>query len=96
MKIISKKIIHVWIKDRKLMYARNGSVIIHMRKEEFNGYSIEELITSFRIHHTTYVETEINEVDPQTRMTHQSPSSNKEWWHNAKTRLEWESAHSRE
>ncbi len=89
MKIIERKVIHGWIKDSKLMYALNGSVIIHMRKEEFDGFTIEELITSFRIHHITYVEAKTNEVDPQTRLTNRRPTSGQQHWWSAKTRLEW-------
>ena len=71
------------------MYARNGSVIVHMRKDEFDGFTIEELITSFRIHHTTYVEAKVNEVDPQTRLINRRPTSGQQHWWSAKTRSEW-------
>lgn len=68
----------------KLAIAYNGTVIVKLRAEEFDGFTIEEIITGFLINYSKYIHEEDVELEPQTTLTWQRPSSNRQHWHNAK------------
>ena len=82
-----------WIHDKmkagKLAIAYNGSVIVKLRAEEFDGFNIEEITTGFLIHFSKYIHELSREdvvIEPQTKLTWQRPSSNSEHWHNARNK----------
>lgn len=77
-----------WIHDKmklgKLAIAYNGTVIVKLRAEEFDGFTIEEITTGFLINYSKYIHEEDVVIDPQTTLSWQRPSSNRQHWHNAK------------
>lgn len=87
MRIFSREIVHAWIKAGKISYALNGTVRVELSKLDVPDWDIQAIITSFRIHALTYDESKDERVvDPQTVLTWQRPSSEKEHWHNARVR----------
>jgi hypothetical protein len=94
MRIFSREIVHGWIDQGKISYARNGSVIVRLSIQDVPDWDIEAIITSFRIHQLTYEESKTERVvDPQTVLTWQRPSSGKEHWHNARERVSGKNLH---
>lgn len=87
--IPSPKWIHDKMKAGKLAIAYNGTVIVKMRAEELDGFSIDEITTGFLINYSKYIHAEDVVKDPQTTLTHQRPSSHSEHWHNAKNHYDW-------
>ena len=87
--IPSPQWIHDKMKAGKLAIAYNGSVIVKLRAEEFEGFSIQEITTGFLINYSKYIHSEDVVYDPQSTMTWQKPGSGRQHWHNAKTRYEW-------
>lgn len=86
--IPSPQWIHDKMKAGKLAIAYNGSVIVKLRAEEFEGFSIQEITTGFLIHYSKYIHREDVVYEPQTTLTYQRPSANSEHWHNAKNRYD--------
>lgn len=76
--------IHAHMKAGRLAIAYNGTVIVKLRAEEFDGFSIQEITTGFLIHYSKYIHEEDVVYEPQTTLTHQRPSANRQHWHNAK------------
>jgi len=76
--------IHEKMKLGKLAIAYNGSVIVKLRAEEFDGFTIEEIVTGFMINYSKFIQEDDVVVDPQTALTWQRPSSNRQHWHNAR------------
>lgn len=82
-----------WVHDKmklgKIAMAYNGDVIVKLRAEEFDDFTIDEIKMGFRIHYSKYIHAEDVVIDPQTTLTYQRPSDERQHWYNAKNFYDW-------